>query len=154
MAIARDYLEPTDTQDAGETKFIDQLLEGWAKWARNTGIDQRPTAAGELWQIEMIIGSGEWVIELYDDNFVLIDQKIALLPRRLNQIVFIEYMEGGPSRAKAREIGLAYLAYRQRLHAAQWSLHTLLTEFIERLKVNVNVNNVKKAMRNRGKGVA
>jgi hypothetical protein len=147
MAITRDYLQPTDTQDAGETKFIDQLLEGWAKWARNTGIDQRPTAAGELWQIEMIIGSGEWVIELYDDNFVLVDQKIALLPQRLNQIVFVEYMEGGPSRSKALEMGLAYLAYRQRLHAAQWSLHMLLTDFIEPLKLNVTVNNVKKSMR-------
>jgi hypothetical protein len=154
MVIPRDYLEPTNTEDASETRFIDQLLEGWAKWAHNTGVDQRPTAAGDLWQIQAIIGSGEWVIELYDDNFVLIDQKIALLPRRLNQIVFIEYMAEEPGRAKAAKMGLAYLAYRQRLHAAQWALHALLADFIEQLKINATVNAVKKATRRRGRGLA
>ena len=118
-------------------------------------MDQRPTAAGDLWQIQAIIGSGEWVVELYDDNFVLIDQSIALLPRRLNQIVFIEYMDEGPARSKAQTMGLAYLAYRQRLHAAQWALHTLLGGFIEQLKPNATVNAVKKALtRARGKGIA
>ncbi|HEY3678983.1 MAG TPA: hypothetical protein VGL45_09705 [Bradyrhizobium sp.] len=152
MAITRDYLEPTETQDASETKFIDQLLEGWAKWARNSGVDQRPTAAGDLWQIETMFEIGTYVLELVDDNFVLVDQKIALLPRRLNQVVFIEYMGAGPSKAKAQQIGLAYLAYRQRLHAAQWSLHTLLSEFIDQLRLNATVSDVKKALRYRGKG--
>jgi hypothetical protein len=154
MAIEHDYLRPTETQDATETQFIDQLLEGWAKWAHNTGVDQRPTAAGDLWQIQAIIGSGEWVIELYDDNFVLVDQKIALLPHRLNQIVFVEYTEDGPARSKAQKMGLAYLAYRQRLHAAQWALHTLLAQFIEQLKLNATVNDVKKALRGRPRGIA
>lgn len=149
--IVRDYFEPTETQHASETKFIDQVLEGWAKWAKNTGVDQRPTAAGDLWQIQAIIGAGEWVIELCDDNFVLIDQKIALLPYRLNQIVRVEYMDGGPSRVKAKRMGIAYLAYRQRLHAAQWALYTLLADDIERLRINATESNVKKAMRTRGK---
>jgi hypothetical protein len=154
MAIAHDWLEPTDTQDHCETKFVDQLLEGWAKWARDTGIDQRPTPAGDLWQIQSIIEIGTYVLELNDASFVLIDQTIAALPARLKQIVFIEYMDQRPSRAKAKSIGLMHLAYRQRLHAAQWVLHAGLISYIDDLRRNATVNAVKNADRFRTKAVA
>lgn len=126
MAITRDYLEPTDTQDSNETKFVDQLLEGWAKWARNSGIDQRPTCAGQLWQIQAIIEATTHVMQLTDDAFTLVDQKIAHLPRRLHAVVFVEYMGPGTSEHKARRMGLNRIAYRQRLHAAQWTLFAAL----------------------------
>jgi hypothetical protein len=155
MAIAHDWLEPTETKDANETKFVDQLLEGWAKWARNTGIDQRPTAAGDLWQIQSIVEVGTYVLELTDANFVLVDQKIAHLPRRLHAVVFVEYMGPEPSaKEKAARMGLAYLAYRQRLHAAQWALYASLMYYIEDLKRNATVNAVKNADRFRTKGIA
>lgn len=131
MPITRDYLEPTETQDASETKFIDQLLEGWAKWARNSGIDQRPTCAGDLWQIQAIIEAGTYVMQITDDGFTLVDQRIAMLPHRLRGIVFIEYMGAGTSEHKAGRLGLNRLAYRQRLHAAQWALFASLLPEID-----------------------
>jgi hypothetical protein len=131
MAIARDYLAPTDTQDASETKFIDRLLEGWAKWARNTGIDQRPTCAGDLWQIQAIIEVGTYVMQITDDGFTLVDQRIANLPGRLRGIVFVEYMAAGTSEHKAHRLGLNRLGYRQRLHAAQWTLYANLLPEID-----------------------
>lgn len=130
MAIAHDWLEPTDTKDVSETQFVDQLLEGWAKWARNTGVDQRPTQAGDLWQIQTIIEATTHILELSDDAFTLVDQKIAHLPRRLHGIVFVEYMGHGSTEQKAVHIGLNRLGYRQRLHAAQWALFAALTPHI------------------------
>lgn len=134
MAIERDYPKPTETQDVTETQFIDQLLEGWAKWAHNTGVDQRPTAAGDLWQIQAIIEVGTHVLKLTDDAFVLVDQRIALLPNRLRNIVFVEYMYTGSNDQKARGLGLNRLGYRQRLYAAQWTLFSSLLPDIDRWK--------------------
>jgi hypothetical protein len=131
MPITRDYLEPTDTQDASETKFIDQVLEGWADWARQVGIDQRPTPAGELWQIQAIIEMKDYVFQLTDAGFVLVDQRIAVLPRRLRATIFIEYTTAGTSDHKARRMGLNRAAYRQRLHAAQWALFASLLPDID-----------------------
>lgn len=131
MAITKDYLEPTDTQDASETKFVDQLLEGWAKWAKNTGIDLRPTCAGDLWQIQAMIDAGTYVMRLTEDAFTLVDRRIAKLPGRLRGIVFIEYMASGNSEEKSRRLGLNRLAYRQRLHAAQWTLFASLLPEID-----------------------
>lgn len=146
MAIHRDYLEPTDTQDATETQFIDQLLEGWAKWARNTGVDQRATIFGDLWPTPTIVEVSTYVLELTEENFCLIDHKIAHLPRRLHAIVFIEYMAMEPTaKQRAAKMGLAYLAYRQRLHAAQWALYAALADHIEALRHNATVTAVKTA---------
>jgi hypothetical protein len=105
--------------DIPEIRFTDRLLEGWAKWAYISGIDQRIRQVGILWGIPSE-RTRSHVLELRDDDFVYLDQRIALLPERLRWIVEVEYMTGGPSRSKAQKIGLAYLAYRQRLHAAQW----------------------------------
>lgn len=154
MAITHDWLEPTDTKDASETQFIDQLLEGWAKWARNTGVDQRATTFGDLWPTPTIIEVGTYVLELSDENFCLVDGRIAHLPRRLHSIVFIEYMGPGPSaKQRADRMGLAYLAYRQRLHAAQWALFASLMPHIETLRSNASVNSVKYADRFRTKAI-
>jgi hypothetical protein len=154
MAITHDWLTPTETKDATETQFIDRLLEGWAKWSRNTGIDQRPTAAGDLWQIQAIIELGDYVLELTDENFVIVDQKVAVLPRRLHAIVFVEYLGPGPSsKQRAERIGLTYLAYRQRLHAAHWTLYASLSPHIERLRQNATVNAIKNAARFRSRGL-
>ena len=131
MAIAHDYLEPTETQHACETKFIDQVLEGWADWARQVGIDQRPKPAGELWQIQAIIEAKDYVFQLTDAGFVLVDRMIARLPRRLKEAVFAEYVSHGSSDQKARRIGLSRLAFRQRLHAAQWALFASLMPEID-----------------------
>lgn len=131
MAIQRDYLEPTETQHACETKFIDQLLEGWAKWARNSGIDLRPTCAGDLWQIQAMIEASTYVMTLTHDAFTLVDGRIAHLPRRLYLIIFVEYMRQGTSEQKAKSMGLNRMAYRQRLHAAQWTLFASLQPDID-----------------------
>jgi hypothetical protein len=126
MSIARDYLLPTDTQDASETQLVDRLLVGWGAWARNDGIDLRPVAFGDLWQIQAIIEAREYVLQLTDDAFTYVDQHVAVLPRRLRVTVFCEYLEDGPPGEKPRRLGLSRIAYRQRLHAAQWALFTSL----------------------------
>jgi hypothetical protein len=126
MAIAHDWLEPTETKDASETQFIDRVLEGWAAWARNTGIDLRPTSAGDLWQISTMIEARDYVLVMTDDAFVIVDQQVARLPRRLRLVVTVEYQDSRSSDQKAKGVGLNRLAYRQRLHAAQWSLFTAL----------------------------
>lgn len=122
MAIAHDWLEPTDTADASETKFVDRVLEGWAAWARNDGIDLRPTSFGELWQIQAILEAKDYVLVMTDDAFVTVDQAITHLPRRLRFTVMVEYRDSRSSDQKAKALGLNRLAYRQRLHAAQWML--------------------------------
>lgn len=126
MAIAHDWLEPTETKDASETQFIDRVLEGWAAWARNTGIDLRPTSAGDLWQISTMIEARDYVLVMTDDAFVIVDQQVARLPRKLGLTVTLEYQDGRTSEQKARALGLNRLGYRQRLHAAQWILFTAL----------------------------
>lgn len=154
MAIPKDYLQPTETQDATETQFVDQVLEGWAKWARNTGVDQRATTFNDLWPTPTIIEISTYVLELTDENFCLIDSKIAHLPRRLHAIVFIEYMGPEPTaKQRAARIGLAYLAYRQRLHAAQWTLFASLLPYMEALKHNASVTSIKNAARFRTKAI-
>lgn len=154
MAVMHDYLEPTDTKDATETQFIDRVLEGWAKWARNSGINQRPVAFGQMFKSPTIIEIGDYVLELTDENFLLVDQKVAILPRRLHAIVFVEYTGPGPSsKERAARMGLAYLAYRQRLHAAQWALYASLMPYVDALKRNSSVNAVKYAARFRTKAI-
>lgn len=125
MAIAQDWLEPTETQDASETQFIDRLLEGWARWVSTNGVNLQPTPVGFLWRIPNLIIIGHELV-LSDDGFTLIDQRIAILPGRLRGIVFIEYRSQGTSEQKAKRIGLNRLGYRQRLHAAQWTLFASL----------------------------
>lgn len=154
MAIAHDYLEPTDTGSHSETKFIDQLLEGWGKWSRATGVDQRPVQTGDLWQIQQIIDVGTYVLKVMDDWFVLTDKSVSSLPYRLKQIVVTEYIYPMSSRTKAREMGLSHLAYRQRLHAAQWTVFAYLEPWIVQIKRNADVNAVKNAARFRTKPVA
>lgn len=154
MAI-KYYPEPAEPKDASETKFIDRVLEGWAKWARNSGINQQPVAFGQMFKSPAIIEVGDYVLELTDDNFCLVDNKIAHLPRRLHAIVFVEYMGPGPSsKERAARMGLAYLAYRQRLHAAQWTLYANLLPHVDALKRNASVNAIKNAAKFRTKGIA
>lgn len=114
-----------------ETSFIDQILCGWAHWSRSTGIDLRATQTGHLWQISTLIDEKDYHIQLTDDAFVSIDQAIAKLPHRLYTIVLTEYQDSRPSYLKARKLGLNRLAYRQRLHAAQWTLYAALTSTID-----------------------
>lgn len=125
MAIAHDWLEPTETKDAHETQFIDRVLEGWGRWIRTDGIDLRPTPVGFVWRIPSILFVGHELV-ITDDAFVLVDQGIARLPDRLRQIVFIEYTMEDDGRAKWDWLRLKRLAYRQRLHAAQWALFSVL----------------------------
>lgn len=131
MVSLRIQPEP-ELEHANEVGFVDQVLKGWASWARNDGIDLRPTSAGDLWQIQAIIEARDYVLMMKDDDFVLVDQRIAQLPNRLKVIVFIEYASHeAPREIKAREIGLTKGGYRQRLHAAQWTLFSLLMPVID-----------------------
>ncbi len=112
--------------EVSEPGFIDQVLIGWAAWARNDGIDLRPTCAGDLWQIQAIIEARDYVLVLTDDSFLLVDQRVAILPGRLRAIIFVEYMDDGSKALKLRSTGLSRTAYRERLQAAQWSLYSAL----------------------------
>lgn len=131
MAIAHDWLEPTDTESATETQYIDRLLEDWGKWQRNNGVRLSATAAGQVLGINSSNGRC-WDLTITDDQFTLVDRGIAHLPKRLKVIVFLEYVMSGTQSDKWGRSGLNRLAYRQRLHAAQWSLFTSLADVIDK----------------------
>ena len=120
-----------ETRRADEVLFVDRVLEGWASWAHDDGIDLRPTCAGDLWKVQVIIKASTGILRMSDDAFVLIDQRIAGLPRRLRRAIFVEYTNQGTSTEKARFMGLNRIAYRERLTAAQWSLYAALMPQIE-----------------------
>jgi hypothetical protein len=138
MVIAHDYLEPTETQHNSETKFVDRLLEGWAMWVRRDGIDLRPTPIGFVWRIPGVLLLGQEIV-ITDDGFVLVDQGIAHLPGRLRSVVRIEYVESDLEVEKWRQLGLNRLAYRQRLHAAQWTLFSFLLPDIDNWRQKFSV---------------
>lgn len=126
MAITRDYLEPTDTNDHSETKFMDLVLVGWSRWTRRGAQPNlQPVEVGRLWKIPDELRPN-YDLSIPETGFLLLDKAIACLPQRLNSIVEIEYLQGFPSEEKPRRAGLNRLAYRQRLHAAQWTLYSVL----------------------------
>jgi len=124
-------LKDSPTPAGDEVKFIDRVLEGWARWTHDDGIDLRPTCAGDLWKVQAIIEVADGILRMTDAAFVFIDQKIATLPFRLRAVIFVEYRNGGTSEAKARFMGFNRAAYRQELRSAQWSLYTALMPEIE-----------------------
>lgn len=133
MAIARDYLEPTETRDHTETKLIDAVLEGWGKWAQRGRVHLQPVAVGFIWRIPDLLTEHHELV-LSDDKFDVIDQHVAVLPARLRIVVFIEYYgidDEATSERKAERAGLNRLGYRQRLHAAQWTLFSSLRHVLD-----------------------
>lgn len=135
MAIAHDWLEPTETTtDTQEMKFVDRVLEGWGQWSRSTGIDQRPVSHGQMWRIQCIIEEATHVLQLLDDDFILVDQTVAQLPWRLKHIVFEEYVGRGSWEEKRRRTGFKKFEYRNQLLAAQWSFYSLIQQQIDRWK--------------------
>lgn len=129
-AFAPALAEPHDN---AETKYVDRLLEGWAKWSQSSGIDQRPTSFGKLWHIHSVEEMGHELV-ISDDQFLVIDQCVASLHHRLRGVVYVEYLGYGTGEDKARRFGLKYTAYRQRLHAAQWTLFAFLEPEIDVLR--------------------
>jgi hypothetical protein len=130
VMIVRDYLEPTDTQDACETQLVDRLLEHWGRWQRANGVRLQPTCAGQVLGINSA-SQRAWDLSITDDQFTFLDRCIRQLPGRLFGIVFLEYIETCSQGDKWRKSGLLRTAYRQRLHAAQWALVTLLGPFLD-----------------------
>ena len=130
MAIAHDYLEPTDTQDAYETQLVDRLLVHWGRWQRANGLRLQPTAAGAVLRINAIAGR-TWDLSITDDQFTFIERCICRLPGRLYGIVNLEYVATCTQADKWRQSGLLRTAYGQRLHAAQWALVTLFGPFLD-----------------------
>lgn len=119
------------TEAPPETEYANYLLEDWGKWQRNDGINLRPAAAGRVLGINASTAR-MWDLGMSDDQFVVIDAIVAKFPKRLRIIVFVEYLEPGSQPAKWRRTGLNRLAYRQRLHAAQWALVTHLGDLIDK----------------------
>lgn len=131
--IVRDYLEPTETQDHTETQLIDHVLEGWGKWAQRGNVHLQPTAAGYIWRIPDLLTRNHELV-LSDDKFEVVDRQVALLPQRLATVIFIEYCrsdEEATSERKAARAGLKRIGYRQRLHAAQWTLFSSLRPWLD-----------------------
>lgn len=134
--IVHDWLEPTDTDDATETQYIDHLLDDWGHWQRNNGVRLSATAAGQVLGINTSNGR-VWDLTITDDQFTQLDRSIARLPSRLKAIVFLEYIAMGPQPEKWGRSGLNRLAYRQRLHAAQWALFTSLVDVIDKWRQKI-----------------
>jgi hypothetical protein len=130
MAIARDWLEPTETEDHRDTQYVDHLLEDWGKWQRSNGLRLRPTEAGEVLRINATAHRA-WDLNMTDDQFTLVDRCIARTPTRLRVVIFLEYVMSRPQAEKWQTLG-GRLAYRQRLHAAQWALITLLGAILDK----------------------
>jgi hypothetical protein len=136
MAIRHDYLERL--KDHGdETKYVDLVLEGWAKWVNSWRGPSQPVPAGNVMGVVSVI-EGKYELRLSDDEFTLTDSKIAVLASRLRQIVELEYRGLWNNRRyllsqeeKWRRLGLKRTEYSQRLGGAQWALHQLLLPHIE-----------------------
>lgn len=133
MAIARDYLEPTETRDNSETKLIDLVLEGWGKWAQRGSVNLQPIAVGFIWRIPDLLTAHHELV-LSNNKFQIVDREVAILPGKLKAIVFIEYLrsdEEATRERKAERAGLPALGYRQRLHSAQWTLFSSLRNYLD-----------------------
>lgn len=140
MAVRLDYLEKHETTHV-ETMYVDLVLEGWAKWAREEEGPAKPTAAGILLRIPFE-REGRYELQLNVDEFVMVDARIPILPYRLREIVELEYrgLWNGRRHLLTQEqkwdrIGLRRTPYKQRLFAAQWTLHTVLLPHIEQWRL-------------------
>jgi hypothetical protein len=133
-------IEAADTAvDEGkiEVRMADRFLEGWLWVSRNTGLPRQDTACtlGRLskpTEPEAAPAARARVLDLDDQQFLAIDRAVGRLPRALRRMVFVEYGWAAPQRAKARELRLTHLDYRQRLNAAQWAVYAALTPHIDR----------------------
>ncbi len=130
MAIARDYLQPTETKDAWETQLVDRLLEQWGRWQRSNGVHLQPSPMGAVLGINAIEGR-TWDLSITDDQFTFIDRCIRRLRAPLFGIVLLEYIDTCTQADKWRKACLLRTAYGQRLNAAQWALVTLLGTFLD-----------------------
>jgi hypothetical protein len=133
MAIARDYLEPTETKDACETKLIDHVLEGWGKWAQRGNVHLQPTAVGYIWRIPDLLTERHELV-LSDEKFQVIDRHVAALPSKQRTVVFIEYYrndEEATSERNAARAGLKRFHYRQTLTSAHWNLFGSLRNYLD-----------------------
>lgn len=122
----------SDPMDDTDYEFMDSLLEGWAKWAAPGAGPQPPTAAGVVLRIASV-RDGEYQLRISDDEFTLVDSRIAILITRLRQIVELEYRGLWNHRYwlltqenKWRRIGIGRKAYVKRLAQAQRTLFTSL----------------------------
>lgn len=135
MAARLDYLERLE-ETGEETKYVDLVLEGHAKWVSSWRGPSQPIPAGDIMGV-ISVREGKYELRLSDDEFTLVDSKIAILASRLKQIVELEYRGMWENRRwllsqeeKWRKVGLKRTAYNQRLGGAQWALHQLLLPYI------------------------
>lgn len=131
MAVRVGYLQPIEPHHA-ETKYTDILLEGWARWASYERGPNGATPAGVVLRIPSV-REGRYELRISDDEFTMVDARVAVLAERLREIVDLEYRGYWRGRhwtltqeEKWNRIGLRRLPYRERLTAAQWTLYTLL----------------------------
>jgi hypothetical protein len=131
MAIRQDYLEKKQ-EHGEETHYVDLVLLGHAYWVSGERGPQQPVSAGNLLGV-VTIREGKYYLRLSDDEFTLVDSKIAVLADRLREIIDLEYQNLWRGRywsisqeGKWDKTGLKRTAYCQRLNAAQWALHQLL----------------------------
>lgn len=120
-----------------EVRMADRFLEGYVWSSRNTGLPRlgthctlaryRPTE-----EPESAPAARARQLDLNDAQFIAIDRVVGRLPRALRRMVWVEYSWAAPRRAKARELRITHLDYRQRLNAAQWAVYAALTPDIDR----------------------
>lgn len=136
MATRHDYLLKMDA-DGAETMYVDLILEGWAKWARNEMGPSKPIPAGDILRVISVL-EGRYELRMTDDEFTLVDGRVAILPDRLKEIVELEYRGYWHGRrhlltqeAKWGLVGLRRTPYKDRLRGAHWALFTALMPHIE-----------------------
>lgn len=136
MAVRLDYLKKLDAHKT-EARYIDVLLEGWAQWTGEERGPQPPTPAGTVLRI-VSTREGIYKLRISDDEFVMVDARIAVLAERLREIVDLEYRNWWRGRywsllqeEKWRRLGLKRTPYNERLTAAQWTVYTLLLPHVE-----------------------
>jgi hypothetical protein len=120
-----DAVEPGDDTDY---TAMDSLLKGWARWAAQERGPQQPTAAGVVLQIASE-RDADYRVRVSDDEFTLIDSRVAQLPRRLREITELEYRGLWRGRhfslsqeEKWRRLGVGHTAYGKRRAQAQRTL--------------------------------
>jgi hypothetical protein len=118
-------VEPTDDTDYSA---MDALLKGWARWAAPERGPQPPTAAGIVLQIASV-RDGDYAVRVSDDEFTLIDSRVATLEQRHRLIIELEYRGLWRGRhwslsqeEKWRRLGVGHTTYGKRRTEAQRAL--------------------------------
>lgn len=120
-----------------EVDYMDRVLVAWSHWAWNRASELGFPQSGVLWGLKEPAHS-KADLNLDDDQFVLVDQRIARLPYRTGRkVIFVEYFIGEPLEVKAKRFNLSRRSYCRRLDVLRYDLYQSCMPQIEAWRLSV-----------------